>query len=41
MSKPDEVARMMDEVLQRFGEIHIVVNNAGIQFVSPIEEFPR
>lgn len=41
MSKPDEIASMIDEVLQRFGELHIVVNNAGIQFVSPIEEFPR
>jgi len=40
MSKPDEIAGMIDDAYARFGELHVVVNNAGIQFVSPIEEFP-
>lgn len=41
MSKPDEITSMINDALQRFGVLHVLVNNAGIQFVSPIEEFPR
>lgn len=29
------------EAIKRFGRVDIVVNNAGIQHVSPIEEFPE
>src|SRR5271168_1841992 len=40
MSKPAEIADMVHTSEQTFGSLDVLVNNAGIQFVSPIEEFP-
>ena len=40
MSKPAEIAAMVEKAIARFGCIDILVNNAGIQFVSPVEDFP-
>src|SRR3954470_5053810 len=40
MSKPDEVAEMVRLGESSFGSVDVLVNNAGIQFVSPIEDFP-
>jgi 3-hydroxybutyrate dehydrogenase len=40
MTKPDEIAGMVDLALETFGRLDILVNNAGIQHVSPIEQFP-
>jgi 3-hydroxybutyrate dehydrogenase len=40
VSKPGEITAMMAEAEARFGALDIVVNNAGIQFVSPVDEFP-
>ncbi|MCJ2136396.1 3-hydroxybutyrate dehydrogenase [Methylobacterium sp. J-026] len=40
MSKPAEIDAMVREAQEQFGAIDVLVNNAGIQFVSPIEEFP-
>lgn len=40
LSKPDEIADMFNQVIQRYNKIDVLVNNAGIQFVSPIEDFP-
>ncbi len=40
MSKPAEIDAMVREAQERFGAVDVLVNNAGIQFVSPIEEFP-
>ncbi len=40
MSKPDQIAAMIDEAHKTFGSVDILINNAGIQFVSPIDEFP-
>jgi 3-hydroxybutyrate dehydrogenase len=40
MSKPAEIAAMIHTAEQAFGSLDVLVNNAGIQFVSPIEEFP-
>ena len=40
MSKPAEIATMIDYANAEFGGVDILVNNAGIQFVAPIEEFP-
>ena len=40
MTKPDEIAALVDQANAEFGQVDVVVNNAGIQHVSPIEEFP-
>ncbi|MEY4014032.1 MAG: hypothetical protein RLZZ290_896, partial [Pseudomonadota bacterium] len=40
MSKPAEIAAMMQAAAQDMGSIDILVNNAGIQHVSPVEDFP-
>ena len=40
MSKPDEIVEMITETQKTLGSVDIVVNNAGIQKVAPIEEFP-
>ena len=40
MTKPAEIAAMVKTAQQTFGAVDVVVNNAGIQHVAPIEEFP-
>ena len=40
MSKPDAIEAMMAQAIREFGAIDVLVNNAGIQHVAPIEEFP-
>jgi 3-hydroxybutyrate dehydrogenase len=40
MTKPDEIADMMQQAEASFGGVDVLVNNAGVQFVSPIEDFP-
>ena len=40
MSKPEEIADLVSTTAEEFGTVDVVVNNAGIQNVSPIEEFP-
>jgi len=40
MSRPEAIAQMMRTATERFGALDVVVNNAGIQHVAPIEEFP-
>ncbi len=41
MTKPDEIEAMIMSTAANFGSVDVLVNNAGIQTVSPIEEFPR
>jgi len=40
MTKPAEIAEMVALGEKTFGSVDVLVNNAGIQFVAPIEEFP-
>lgn len=40
MSRPEAVEDMMGKALSEFGCIDLLVNNAGIQHVAPVDEFP-
>ena len=40
MSKPGEIEDMMKFAAAQFGRVDVLVNNAGIQHVAPVEEFP-
>jgi len=40
MADPAQISDMAAKSLERFGVVDILINNAGIQFVSPVEAFP-
>jgi 3-hydroxybutyrate dehydrogenase len=40
MSKPQQIAEMVEQAKAELGSVDVLVNNAGIQHVQPIEEFP-
>jgi 3-hydroxybutyrate dehydrogenase len=40
MTKPAEIAEMIATAQKQLGSVDVLVNNAGIQHVAPIEEFP-
>jgi len=40
MGRPAEIVAMIDQAKRSFGVIDVLVNNAGIQHVAPVEEFP-
>lgn len=41
MSKPAEIEAMMAYIDQEFGGCDVLVNNAGIQHVANVDDFPR
>ncbi len=40
MTKPDQIEAMIKETKAKFGSVDIIVNNAGVQHVAAIDEFP-
>ncbi|HEY0223368.1 MAG TPA: SDR family NAD(P)-dependent oxidoreductase, partial [Pseudolabrys sp.] len=40
MSKPAEIVEMIATTEKTYGSLDVLVNNAGIQFVANIEDFP-
>jgi 3-hydroxybutyrate dehydrogenase len=40
LSKPDAIETMMARAIDAFGAVDVLVNNAGIQHVAPIDAFP-
>jgi 3-hydroxybutyrate dehydrogenase len=41
MTRPAEIAALIDAAVKAFGGIGVLVNNAGIQHVAAIEDFPE
>ena len=40
MSKPSDIAEMVAQAEKDFGSLDVLVNNAGIQYVANVEDFP-
>jgi 3-hydroxybutyrate dehydrogenase len=40
MTKPDEISDLIGTAKETFGSVDVLVNNAGIQHVAKIEDFP-
>ena len=40
MTKPDQIAAMVAQGEQVLGSVDILINNAGVQHVDPVENFP-
>jgi 3-hydroxybutyrate dehydrogenase len=40
MAKPEQIRALVEQVEADFGAVDVLVNNAGIQHVAPVDEFP-
>ena len=40
MSRPEAIEAMVQKAIARFGAVDLLINNAGIQHVAPVDEFP-
>jgi len=40
MRQPAEIAQMVAQAEAEFGSVDVLVNNAGVQHVAPVDEFP-
>jgi len=41
LARPEAIRDLVAFAKQEFGSVDVLVNNAGIQFVSPVDEFPE
>lgn len=41
MLEPEQIKAMVKEAESRYGKVDVLINNAGVQYVSPIDEFPE
>jgi 3-hydroxybutyrate dehydrogenase len=40
MTRPDEIEELIETAKREFGSVDVLVNNAGIQHVAKVEDFP-
>jgi len=40
MTKVSEIETFVSDTITSFGRLDVVINNAGVQYVSPVDEFP-
>jgi 3-hydroxybutyrate dehydrogenase len=40
LSKPTDATRLIEDATRKLGRVDVLVNNAGIQHVAPVHEFP-
>jgi len=40
MTRPAEIADMIGQARRELGSVDVLINNAGIQYVAPVDEFP-
>ena len=40
VTSEEEITAAISQTVNHFGSLHILINNAGMQHVSPIEDFP-
>ncbi len=41
MLQPEAIRTMVADAITAFGKVDVLVNNAGIQYVAPVDEFPE
>lgn len=41
MLEPEQIQEMVKQAELEFGGVNVLINNAGVQYVAPIEEFPE
>ncbi|AMV73819.1 3-hydroxybutyrate dehydrogenase [Desulfuromonas carbonis] len=41
LSRREDCKKLVEAAMERFGRVDIVISNAGIQHVSPVEDFPE
>lgn len=41
LMQPEQVRQMVRQAEQQLGQVDVLINNAGIQYVAPVAEFPE
>jgi 3-hydroxybutyrate dehydrogenase len=41
LTRREDCRKLVDATIKKHGSVHVLVNNAGFQHVSPIEDFPE
>jgi 3-hydroxybutyrate dehydrogenase len=41
LMEAESIENLVQQTIEEFGALHVLINNAGIQYVAPLEEFPN